>query len=259
MASWPHCCPAYRDTVKSAMTAILPWGHTGGWKLCLYVYYITFNPHTIQVHEASTVLSPLYRWENRLRRLKIELLIDGNNTLSKHVNLRGYFLNQYTFQPPPQNIISFVFRDRSTGSLRIYWKTSRFTEGKLSSLRFQFKLASELTMHTSNKGFIVGHWVKYKAMAGTKPNPMQFSKHLLKVYRASLGQLAWVFFLLCRNSSKGQSYGIPYNQVLQRVTWAAELLRNGKRLRQWKYLVPPSITLGFDTPEKKTQRKTLGG
>lgn len=74
-------------------------------------------------------------------------------------------------------------------------KKSRFTEGKLSFLRFQFKLASELTMHTSNKGFMVGHCVKYTAMAGTKPNPVQFSKQLLRVYNASLRQLAWVVLL----------------------------------------------------------------
>lgn len=85
----------------------------------------------------------------------------------------------------------FGFQRQGNRNLEDILKKTRFREGKFSSLRFPFKLASELTMHRSNKGFIVGPLERYRAMAGTEPDPVQFSKHFLRVHMASLRQLGW--------------------------------------------------------------------
>lgn len=123
----------------------------------------------------------------------------------------------------PKDSISFIFRDRRTGNLRTYWKKSRFTGGKLSSRRFWFKL----TMHTSNKGFMVGPWKKYTGGHQTQSHAIQqtFTKGLQSLSgTARMGSSPFM-------QEELQSYGIPHNLIPQRVTWAAEILKNGRGLR----------------------------
>lgn len=151
----------------------------------------------------------------------------------------------------PKDSISFIFRDRRTGNLRTYWTKSRFAEGKLSSRRFRFKL----TMHTSNKSFMVGPWKKYTGGHQTQSHAIQqtFTKGLQSLSGAArMGSSPFM-----QEELQAQSYGIPHNLILQRVTWAAEILKNGRGLRQWKHLVPLSVTLSFNSPQK-TLGKTLG-
>ena len=52
-------------------------------------------------------------------------------------------------------------------------------------------MVSELTKSRSNKGFVGVSPERYRATAGTEPNPAQFSERLLGVYRASLWQQGW--------------------------------------------------------------------